>query len=69
MGQDGASAPTTHLNSPRPYARGIAHPRGGGTIKSHVSFPLRKSTSHAFMLPIECCISGKTDSLKLYIQV
>jgi hypothetical protein len=28
--QDGASAPATHLNSPRPYAEGIEYPNVGG---------------------------------------
>ncbi len=30
--QDGASAPTLHPSSPRPYARGIWHPLVGGTL-------------------------------------
>jgi hypothetical protein len=29
--EDGASAPTQHPNSPRPYTRGIGYPMGGGT--------------------------------------
>jgi hypothetical protein len=33
--QDGASAPTPHPNSPRPYAMGIEHPIIGRTLRDH----------------------------------
>ncbi len=32
--QDGASAPTRHPSSPRPYVKGICYPMVGGTITS-----------------------------------
>ena len=40
-GQDGASAPAIHLNSPRPYIWDIWHPILGGTTIMIFVYPVK----------------------------